>query len=85
MNKIIEKMVEFRVNSLSPDITGDQLLASQSEIQELQVQLLKIKLSCRALVMTSFTDEQWDNFAFIISDDPGLASLMLQADARDPE
>ncbi len=85
MNKIIEKMVEFRVNSLSPDITGDQLLAFQSEIQELQVQLLKIKLSCRELVMTSFTDEQWDNFAFIISDDPGLASLMLQADARDPE
>lgn len=85
MNKIIEKMVEFRVESLSPSITADQLLAFQSEIQELQVQLLKLKLSCRELVMTSFTDEQWDNFAFIISDDPGLASLMLQADARDPE
>jgi hypothetical protein len=80
MNKIIEKMVEFRVESLSPSITADQLLALQSEIQELQVRLLKLKLSCRELVMTTFTDEQWDNFAFIISDNPKLASLMLQVD-----
>jgi hypothetical protein len=73
-------MVEFRVESLSPSITADQLLALQSEIQELQVRLLKLKLSCRELVMTTFTDEQWDNFAFIISDNPKLASLMLQVD-----
>jgi len=78
MNQIIEKKVEFRVESLSPNITGDQMLAFQSDIQELQVQLLKIKLSCRELIMTTFTDEQWDNFAFIIADDPKLASLMPQ-------
>jgi hypothetical protein len=82
MNEIIEKMVEFRVQSLSPSITGDQLLAFQSDIQELQVQLLKIKLSCRELIMTTFTDEQWDNFAFIISDNPKLASLMTQMTVR---
>lgn len=81
MNKIIEKMVEFRVESLSPGITGDQLLASQSEIQKLQRQLLEIKLSCRELVMTTFTDEQWENFAFVIADNPRLASLMQQVDA----
>jgi hypothetical protein len=78
MNEIIEKMVEFRVESLSPGITGEQLLAFQSEIQELQVKLLKIKLSCRELVMRTFTEEQWDNFAFIVSDNPKLASLMVQ-------
>ena len=83
MNEIIEKMVEFRVQSLSPSITGDQLLAFQSDIQELQVQLLKIKLSCRKLIMTTFTDEQWDNFAFIISDNPKLASLMTQMNLKD--
>ena len=83
MNEIIEKMVEFRVQSLSPTITGDQLLAFQSDIQELQVQLLKIKLSCRELIMTTFTDEQWDNFAFIISDNPKLASLMTQMNVKD--
>lgn len=81
MNKIIEKMVEFRVESLSPGITGEQLLASQSEIQKLQRQLLEIKLSCRELVMTTFTDEQWENFAFVIADNPRLASLMQMVDA----
>jgi hypothetical protein len=79
MNEIIEKMVEFRVESLSPGVTDDQLLAYQSEIQGLQRRLLKTKLSCRELIMTTFTDEQWDNFAFVISDDPRLASLMPQA------
>ena len=83
MNEIIEKMVEFRVQSLSPSMTGDQLLAIQSDIQELQVQLLKIKLSCRELIMTTFTDEQWDNFAFIISDNPKLASLMTQMNVKE--
>jgi len=82
MNAIIEKMVEFRVESLSPSISGDELLAFQSDIQELQVQLLKIKLSCRELIMSTFTDEQWDNFAFIISDNPKLASLMTQMTVR---
>jgi hypothetical protein len=82
MNAIIEKMVEFRVESLSPSISGGELLAFQSDIQELQVQLLKIKLSCRELIMTTFTDEQWDNFAFIISDNPKLASLMTQMTVR---
>ena len=83
MNQIIEKKVEFRVESLSPSITGNQMLSFQSDIQDLQVQLLKLKLSCRELIMTTFTDEQWDNFAFIISDDPKLASLMTQMNVKD--
>jgi hypothetical protein len=70
--------VQFRVDALSPGISADQLLASQSEIQDLQRQLLKIKLSCRDLVMATFTEEQWENFAFVVADNPRLASLMLQ-------
>jgi len=79
MNEVIEKMVQFRIESLSPDVTNEHLLAFQSEIQELQRQLLKIKLSCRELIMTTFTDEQWENFAFVVSDNPRLASLVSQA------
>ena len=75
MNEIIEKMVQFRVESLSPSITSDHLFAYQSEIHDLQRQLLTIKLSCREVVMTTFTDEQWDNFSFVIADIPKLASL----------
>jgi len=83
MNEIIEKSVEFRVAALSPHITGEQLFMLQSEIQELQRQLLTIKLSCRELVTKSFTDEQWDNFAYVVSDDPKLASLLSQVDSLD--
>jgi hypothetical protein len=78
MNQVIEKMVQFRIESLSPDVSNEHLLASQSEIQDLQRQLLKIKLSCRELIMATFTDEQWENFAFVVADNPKLASLMSQ-------
>ena len=79
MNEIIEKMVQFRIESLSPDVSNEHLLAFQSEIQDLQRQLLKIKLSCSELIMTTFTDEQWENFAFVVADNPKLASLISQA------
>ena len=85
MNEIIEKSVQFRVEALSQRTTSDQLYVLQSEIHELQRQLLKIKLSCRELVTTSFTDAQWENFAFVISDDPKLASLMSQVNSLDIE
>ena len=78
MNEIIEKMVQFRVESLSPDVTDEYLISFQSDIHNLQRQLLKIKLSCRELVMTTFTDEQWENFAFVVADNPKLASLVSQ-------
>ena len=85
MDGIIEKMVQFRIKSLSPSTSNEHLLALQSEIQELQHQVLKIKLSCRNLVMTTFTDEQWENFVFVVSDHPKLASLMLQINSVNRE
>jgi len=85
MNEIIDKSVQFRVAALSPDITSNHLYVLQSEIQELQRQLLKIKLSCRELVTTSFTETQWENFAFVVADNPKLASLMSQAASHDSE
>mgnify|MGYP001828485156 CR=1 FL=1 len=85
MNDIIEKMVEFRVESLSPDTTNEKLLLYQSEIHGLQHRLLRLKLSCRELVMTTFTDEQWENFAFVIADNPKLASLMVLSGATNPD
>ena len=85
MNAIIEKSVQFRVAALSPRITSDDLYVLQSEIQDLQRQLLKVKLSCRELVTTSFTDEQWENFAFVVADNPKLASLMSQGGSLDLE
>lgn len=85
LSEILEKKVQFRVEALSPSVTGEHLIALQAKIQELQQQLLKLKLSCRELVITTFTDEQWENFAFVVSDNPKLASLLPQANAIDPE
>ena len=85
MNEIIEKSVQFRVAALSPRMTGDHLYVLQSEIHDLQRQLLKIKLSCRELVTTSFTDEQWENFTFVVADIPKLASLVSQGGSLDLE
>ena len=85
MNEIIEKSVQFRVAALSPRMTGDHLYVLQSEIHDLQRQLLKIKLSCRELVTTSFTDEQWENFTFVVADIPKLASLVSQGSSLDLE
>ena len=84
MNEVIEKMVQFRIESLSPDVSNENLLALQSDIQDLQRRLLKIKLSCRELIMTTFTDEQWENFAFVVADNPKLASLVSQASTLNP-
>jgi hypothetical protein len=81
MNEIVERKVQFRVEALTPDTPESRLFALQSEIQELQRELLRIKLSCRKLVMTTFTDEQWSNFAFVVSDNPKLASLMSQVNS----
>ena len=85
MNEIIEKSVQFRVAALSPRVTSDTLYQLQADIHELQRELLKIKLSCRELVTTSFTDAQWENFAFVVADNPKLASLMSQVSALDLE
>lgn len=76
MNEIVERKFQFRIEALTPDTPDSRLYTMQSEIHELQRELLKIKLSCRNLVMTTFTDEQWSNFAFIVSDNPKLASLL---------
>ena len=83
MNEILEKKVQFRIEALSPDTTDDHLVELQSEIQGLQRQLLKLKLSCRNLVVTTFTEDQWENFSFVVSDNPRLASLLSQAGTLD--
>ena len=85
MSEILEKKVQFRVEAMSPNISEDHLIELQSEIRELQRELLTLKLSCRRLVMTTFTGEQWENFAFVVADNPKLASLLSPASMLDPE
>ena len=44
---------------------------------------MKLKLTCKELVVTTFTEEQWENFSFVVSDNPRLASLLSQAGTLD--
>jgi hypothetical protein len=83
MNEILQKKVRFRIEALSPGTTDEHMFELQSEIQELQRQLLKLKLSCRKLVVTTFTEDQWENFSFVVADNPRLASLLSQSGALD--
>ncbi|TNF98517.1 MAG: hypothetical protein EP297_07765 [Gammaproteobacteria bacterium] len=73
MNEIIEQRIIFKKAALDTTTTNHSLVEMQNQILALQQKLLAIKLSCRQLLVEKFTDEQWDNFAFIVSDNPKLA------------
>lgn len=79
MNAIIEKKVQFSIEALAPDISREHLIAFQDDIFQLQRELLMIRLSCRDIVMETFTDEQWESFEFIVADDVRLGSFASQA------
>jgi hypothetical protein len=78
MNAIIEKRIDFKKTAFDPGTTEEELHDMQHDIIALQKKLLDIKLTCRRLVMDTFTQEQWENFAFALADHPKLASLIRQ-------
>jgi hypothetical protein len=78
MNTIINKRIDFKKASLNPKTSEVELVEMQSDILSLHKKLLEIKLSCRKMIVDSFTEEQWDNFAFAVADNPKLASLIQQ-------
>ena len=68
MNKIIEERNLFYKLSLSPNTREEVLLAKQSEIFKLQREVLKYQISCRRNILDTFTNEQWDNFRFVLTE-----------------
>ena len=76
MNEIIEKRIAFKVAVLNLKTTNEELVSMQNDILDTQRKLLEIKLSCRKTLFETFTAEQWDNFVFVLSDHPKLASFI---------
>jgi len=76
MNEIIEKRVAFKKVALDTKTSSDELLEMQNDILVLQKKLLEIKLTCRNMLVNTFTEEQWDNFAFVVADQPRIASFL---------
>ena len=75
MNTIIEKRIVLSQRAVQPSVTQDDLVTLQEEIFQLQRKVFRIRLSCRELVASTFTDEQWSDFAFIAADNPQLSGL----------
>jgi hypothetical protein len=76
MNEIIQRRITLSKASLDHNVADDQLLAEQKTIFTLQEKLMRLRLSCRELLTTTFSPSQWDNFAFILEEYPKYAGLL---------
>ena len=76
MNRIIEHRIELAKGSLNANLTSEQILDKQQEIFELQEQVLRIRLSCRQIVLSTFSAEQWANLGFVLEEYPQFAGLL---------
>jgi len=68
MNQIIHERQVFQRISLNPRTSEEVLLAKQEEIFKLHKKVLKYQLSCRRNILDTFTEEQWDEFRFVLTE-----------------
>ena len=68
MNQIIHERHVFQRISLNPRTSEEVLLAKQEEIFKLHKKVLKYQLSCRRNILDTFTEEQWDEFRFVLTE-----------------
>ncbi|MCK4707799.1 MAG: hypothetical protein KAU21_04220 [Gammaproteobacteria bacterium] len=68
MDKIIAERSLFHKLSLSPNTAEEVLITKQQEIFKLHKKVLKYQLSCRRNILDTFTEEQWDNFNFVLAE-----------------
>ena len=76
MNEIIQRRFTLSKDSLNVSLSSDNVLAQQQEIFRLQERLLRIRLSCRNLIVETFSPDQWENMAFILEEYPRYAGLL---------
>ena len=78
MNEIIEQRIALSRAALDPSADSHQLISQQEAILQLQERLLRVRLSCRELMVTTFSPEQWGSLAFVLEEYPNFAGLMQQ-------
>jgi hypothetical protein len=76
MNEIIQHRIELSRWSLNAELSNDQILDKQQEIFDLQEQVLRIRLSCRQIVLSTFSVQQWDSLGFVLEEYPQFAGLL---------
>ena len=68
MNRIIQERAVFQRISLNPKTSEEVLRAKQEEIFKLHKKVLEYQLSCRRNILDTFTEEQWDEFRFVLTE-----------------
>jgi hypothetical protein len=68
MNRIIQERLAFQRLSLDPKTRNEVLRAKEEEIFKLYRKVLQYQLSCRRNILDTFTEEQWDNFRFVLAE-----------------
>ena len=63
---------------MQPTIDRRQLLALQDESFRLQREAFLVRPSCRELLTSGSTQEQWSDFALIAAEDPQIAGPLDQ-------
>ena len=76
MNDVVTRRIELSKAALDPTVTSNELIRQQQEILQLQQELLVVRLSCRKLMVETFSTEQWSSFAFILEEYPNFAGLL---------
>ena len=78
MKDILERRIAFSKRALDPEARSADLIPEQKTILQLQEELLRLKLSCRELIVTTFSRDQWNNLAFVLEEYPEYAGLIEQ-------
>ena len=68
MQDIVRKRYEIKQAALSPNISSARIEQMQTEIVRLQRQVLDYKLSCRDTVISTFNQQNWESFMFVLAD-----------------
>jgi hypothetical protein len=68
MNRIIQERTAFQRISLNPKTSEEVLRAKQEQIFKLHQKVLEYQLSCRRNILDTFTDEQWEEFRFVLTE-----------------
>ncbi len=68
MKEIAGKRVDIKQASLSPYVSSARLIQMQNEIFRLQRKVLEHKLSCRELLINSFSKNNWEGLFLVLAD-----------------
>ena len=68
MNEIVTIRQQIKDAAISPDVSSARLIQMQNEAFRLQREILQYKLSCRDLVIETFSRNNWEGFFMVLAE-----------------